>query len=176
MTSVLAVLAAVNPVAVALALWPRERPRPMAVAALLAWLAAVVAAGLSGPILDGLDVSPGTMQVAAAIVLGLVGARWLVFGARSVVDEGPAGWGRIGVPLLIPVLFTPQLIMVSLSAGADEGVLPVALTAAGGLALSWLAAVVPKGRRVVWTAVVRLVGAAAILLALTIAVDGTKTV
>ena len=50
------------------------------------------------------------------------------------------------------------------------------LTAAGGLALSWLAAVVPKGRRVVWTAVVRLVGAAAILLALTIAVDGTKTV
>ena len=54
-------------------------------------------AAVSGPVLDALDVTPGTFRVAAAVVLGLAGARWLIVGAPSVAAEGPAtGCGTAG--------------------------------------------------------------------------------
>jgi small neutral amino acid transporter SnatA (MarC family) len=172
-----ALLVAVNPAAVAVALWPSERRREMAVAAAVTLVVAVVLAGVSGPLLDALDVSPPTFLVAAAIVLGLVGARWLVLGAPSLADEGPAaGWGRVGVPLLIPALITPQLVMVSVAVGADEGVALVAAGAAVGLVLAWAAATVTKRREAVWNTGVRIVGALAVALALALAVDGVKTI
>ena len=82
----------------------------------------------------------------------------------------------MGVPLLIPVLVTPQLAMVSMSVGADEGVGVVAAGAAASLALAWLATVVAKRHQVGWVAGVRLVAALAIAVALALAVDGVKTV
>lgn len=171
------VLAAVNPPAVAAALWPRERRAPMAVAAAIAGLLAVIVAALSDPVLDALDVSPATFRVAAGIVLGLAAARWLIVGAPAVSSDGsPDGWGRVGVPLLIPVLVTPQLVTVSLSAGADDGVAVVVAGAAVGLLLASVGAIVPKRRQVVWTTGARLVAALAIALALALAVDGVKTV
>ena len=177
MRSLLALLAAVNPLAVAVALWPRERRLTMAVAAAIAAAIAVAAAAVGDPVLDALDVTPGTFRVAAAVVLGLAGARWLIAGASVVAADGPAGgWGRVGVPLLIPVLVTPQLVMVSMSVGADEGVGVVAAGAAASLALAWLATVVAKHHQVGWVAGVRLVAALAIAVALALAVDGVKTV
>jgi small neutral amino acid transporter SnatA (MarC family) len=174
--SLLALLAAVNPLAVAVALWPRERRWTMAAAALIAGAIAVVCAGVSEPILDALDVTLGTFRVAAAVVLGLAGARWLVAGAPVVAGDGPAdGPGRIVVPLLIPVLVTPQLVVVSVSVGADEGVAVVAAGAAVSLALACIAAVLPKGRRAAWTAGLRLVAALAVAVALGLAVDGVRT-
>jgi small neutral amino acid transporter SnatA (MarC family) len=175
--SLLALFAAVNPLAVAVALWPRERRLTLAVAAAIAAAIAVAAAAASGPILDALDVTLGTFRVAAAVVLGLAGARWLIVGAPSVAADGPAdGWGRVGVPLLIPVLVTPQLAIVGMSVGADEGVAVVAIGAAVSLALAWLAAVVPKRHHAGWVAGVRLVAAIAIAIALALAVDGVKTI
>lgn len=177
MRSLLALLAAVNPFAVAVGLWPRERRLAMAVAAAIAAVIAVAGAVVSGPVLDALDVTLGTFRVAAAVVLGLAGARWLIAGASSVAADGPAdGWGRVGVPLLIPVLVTPQLAIVSMSVGADEGVGVVAAGATVSLALAWLATVVAKHHQVGWVAGVRLVAALAIAVALALAVDGVKTV
>ena len=66
MRSLLALFAAVNPLAVAVALWPRERRSTMAAAAAIACAIAIVSAAVSGPILDALDVTPGTFRVAAA--------------------------------------------------------------------------------------------------------------
>jgi small neutral amino acid transporter SnatA (MarC family) len=173
----LALFAAVNPLAVAVALWPRERRPTMAVAAAIACTAAIVSAAASGPILDALDVTPGTFRVAAGLVLGLVGARWLIAGVPSVAAEGPAGGaGRVAVPLLFPVLVTPQLVMVSMSTGADHGISIVAAGAAASLAVAWVAAVVTKRHRAGWTAGVRLVAALAVAVALALAVDGVKTV
>ncbi len=177
MRSVLALFAAVNPLAVAVALWPRERRSTMAVAALIALAITIVGAAVSGPILDALDVTPGTFRVAAAVVLGLAGGRWLIAGASSVATEGPAGGaGRVAVPLLFPVLVTPQLVMVSMSTGADHGVAIVAAGAAVSLAVAWVAAIAGKRHQVGWTAGVRLVAALAVAVALALAVDGVKTV
>lgn len=177
MRSLLALFAAVNPLAVAAALWPRERRLTMAAAAAIAFAVAVVCAGVSDPILDALDVTLGTFRVAAAVVLGLAGARWLIAGAPTVAADGPSGGpGRVAVPLLIPVLLTPQLVMVSVSVGADEGVTVVAAGAAVSLALAWVAVVVSKRHRAGWTAGLRLVAALGIAVALGLAVDGVRTV
>jgi small neutral amino acid transporter SnatA (MarC family) len=175
--SLLALLVAVNPLAVAVALWPRERRTTMAVAAAIAAAVAVAGAASSGPILEALDVTPGTFRVAAAIVLGLASARWLIVGAPTVAGDGPAGgWGRVGVPLLIPALVTPQLAMVSVSAGADDGVALVAAGAAASLAVAWVATIVAKRHHAGWVAGVRLVAAVAMAAALALAVDGVQTV
>ncbi len=177
MTPVLAVFAAVNPLAVAVALWPRERRLTMAVAAGITCAVAVGFAAVSGPALDALDVTPGTFRVAAAIVLGLAAARWLVVGAPSVAADGVAdGPGRVAVPLLIPALVTPQLAMVSVSVGAAEGVAVVAAAAAASLALAWVAAIVTKRHHAGWAAGGRLVAALAMAVAIALAVDGVKTV
>jgi small neutral amino acid transporter SnatA (MarC family) len=173
----LELLAAVNPPAVAVALWPREHRSTAALAAGLTWLLGVAAAALSGPILDALDVSAATFRVATGIVIGLAAARWLFFGASAAdVDTAPRGWRRVAIPLLIPTLVSPQLAMAAISNGADEGVLVVAWTAAVSLALAWLAATVAKRRRTPWSAATRFVGALGIAVAFALVVDGVKSV
>ncbi len=131
MRPLLAMLAAVNPAAVAVVLWPRERAAAVATAAAVTWGLVLAAAGFSEPLLDALDVSAATFRIATGVVVGLAGARWLVFGASPVeVDTRPGTWRRIGVPLLIPALVSPQLAMVAISTGADDGTLVAAWTAA----------------------------------------------
>jgi len=175
--SFLALLAAVNPMAVAVALWPRERGMRMALAAAIGVAVAVVAAAASEPALDALDVTPGTFRVATAVVLGITGARWLIFSTPSTAADGPAsGWARVAVPLLVPVIITPQLVMVSLSVGVDDGVVVVAIAAAAGLVLAWFATLATKRHQVAWNAGVRFVGALAVTVALALAVDGVKTI
>jgi small neutral amino acid transporter SnatA (MarC family) len=177
MRSLLAMLAAVNPAAVALALWPRERGPIAAAAAAITWALVLVGAAVSEPLLDALDVSAATFRIAAGVVVGLAGARWLVFGASPVDVDTPVGtWRRLGVPLLIPVLVTPQLAMVAISTGADDGTLGAAWTAALVLALAWIAAVVMKRRRLPWLVTVRFLGALGILVAFALVVDGVKSV
>ena len=170
-------LAAVNPAAVALVLWPRERAAAVAIAAAVTWGLVLAAAGFSEPLLDLLDVSAATFRIATGVVVGLAGARWLVFGASPVdVDTAPGTWQRIGVPLLIPALVTPQLAMVAISTGADDGMLVAASTAAPALLLAGIAATVVKRRRVGWLVAVRFLGALGILGAFALVVDGVKSV
>ena len=177
MTSLLAVLVAVNPPAVALALWPEEERRTITAAAVITAALAVAAAALSGPLVDLLNVSPATFQLAAAIVLGLVAARWLIAGIASVAAEGPEnGWGRVVVPLLVPVLVTPQLAAISIAAGARDGVVPVIAGVAVGLALAAAAATAAKRRRTPWDTGARFVAVVALALALALAVDSIKTI
>jgi small neutral amino acid transporter SnatA (MarC family) len=175
--SLLALFTAVNPFAVAVALWPRERRSLMAAAAAIACVCAIGSAAVSRPVLDGLDVTPGTFRVAAAVVLGIAGARWLVAGAPSVAAEGPsAGAGRVAVPLLFPVLVTPQLAIVSMSTGADHGTAVVVAGAAASLVVAWVATIATKRHPGGWTAGARLVAALAVAVALALAVDGVQTV
>ena len=170
-------LAAVNPAAVAVALWPRERAAVGATAAAVTWVLVLAAAGFSEPLLDALDVSAATFRIATGVVIGLAGARWLVFGASPVdVDAPPGSWQRLGVPLLIPALVSPQLAMAAISTGADDGTLVAAWTAATALVLAWIAATVAKRRRLGWLVAVRFVGALGILVAFALVVDGVKSV
>jgi small neutral amino acid transporter SnatA (MarC family) len=170
-------LAAVNPLATTLLLWPRERASVVAVAVGIAWALVLAGAAASEFLLDLLDVSEATFRIAAGVVLGLAGARWLLVGVSATdVDTPPGTWRRVGVPLLIPALITPQLAMVAISVGADDGVLVAAGTSALALALAWGAMTLGKRRRLGWAVGARFVGALGIAVAFSLVVDGVKSV
>ena len=177
MRPILLLVVAVNPAAVAVALWDRERWRPVAAAAAVTATVVVVLAALSGPLLDALDVSPPSFQVATALVVGLSAARTLAAGTPRVAGEGPpSGWGRVLSPLLFPVLLTPAVVVAGISTATIDG---LGLAIAGtivGLGLAATAAVVAKGRDLPWVAAMRFVAALAIVLAIALAVDGVKTI
>jgi small neutral amino acid transporter SnatA (MarC family) len=170
-------LAAVNPTAVAIVLWPRERGAIGAVAAAITLGIVVGAAAASGALLDALDVSEATFRVATGVVVGLAGAHRLVFAAHPVdVDTPPGSCRRVAVPGLIPALVTPQLAMAAISIGADDGTLTATWTAAVALALAWIAIVLTKRRRVGWLVGTRFLGALAIAVAFALVVDGVQSV
>ena len=176
MRALLAVLVAANPLAVALALPDRMRRDVMAVAVAGAALVAVAVAAVSAPLLDSLDVTPATFEVATAVVLGVAGVLWLALDPWTVPDDVGAGaWRHVVVPLLVPVLVTPPLVAVSTSIGADHGVAVVALGTAAAMAGAWVlttARPVP----VIWPAASRFVGLAAVVVALAMAVEGVRSV
>jgi small neutral amino acid transporter SnatA (MarC family) len=176
MRALVAVLVAVNPPAVATAL-RGGRPRGVtAAAAAVATAVAVAVAALSAPVLDALDVSPATFRVAAAVVLGVAAARWLALGPWSLPDDVRQGsWQQVVVPLLVPVLVTPQLVAVSISVGADHGVAVVALGATAAMVLAWIMTTVGPATHA-WSAGSRFVGMVAVVVALAMAVDGVKSV
>lgn len=177
MRSLLAMLAAVNPAAVAIVLWPRERGVIGAVAASITLGIVAGLAAASEPLLDALDVSGATFRVATGVVVGLAGARWLVFGAHPVeVDTPPANWRRVAVPGLVPALVTPQLVMAAISTGADDGTVVATWTAAIALALAWAALAARKQRRLGWLAGTRFLGALGVAVAFALVVDGVKSV
>jgi hypothetical protein len=92
------------------------------------------------------------------------------------VDVPAGSWGPVGVPLLIPALVTPQLAMVAISTGADDGTLVSAWTAAVVLLLACGAAAMTKRRRLGWLVGARFIGALGILVAFALVVDGVKSV
>ena len=177
MRALLTMLAAVNPTAVAVVLWPRERGVFGAVAAAIALGIVAGAAAASEALLDALDVSEATFRVATGVVVGLAGAHRLVFGARPVDVDTPTGsWRRVAVPGLIPALITPQLVMAAISTGADDGTFTATWTAAVALALAWIAMVLTKQRRLGWLVGTRFFGALGIAVAFALVVDGVKSV
>ncbi len=177
MRPLLMMLAAVNPTAVAVVLWPRERGLVGAIAAAHALGMVAGAAAASDALLDALDVSEATFRVAPGGGVGRAGAHRLFFGARPVDVDTPRGsWRRVAVPGLIPALVTPQLVMAAISTGADDGTLTATWTAAVALALAWIAMVLTKQRRLGWLVGTRFLGALGIAVAFALVVDGVKSV
>jgi small neutral amino acid transporter SnatA (MarC family) len=169
-------LVAVNPPAVVAALGDGRCRRELALAAGLAAAVATATAGLSGPVLDALDVTAPTFRVATAVVLGVAGVRWLALGPWVLPgDASQQGWRSVIAPLLVPLLVTPQLIAVSTSVGADRGVATVVLGAGVAMVLAWVAAVACP-RRPGWAVASRFVGLLAVVVALALAVDGVRSV
>ena len=170
MSALVAFLVAVNPPVIAASLPRSVSMRAIAIAAALAAALVLVAAGLSQPLLDLLDVSAPTFRVAAGVVLAVAGLRWVVVGARQQDDEDPQGWA------LVTRFVTPQLVAVAITFGVDDGVITAGL--AGAVALG--AAVVAsfgRGRGVLWWSwSARLVGLAGLAVGLALVVDGVKTV
>ena len=123
MSALVAFLVAINPPAVAAALARSVTMRAITMAALLSAALVTLAAGLSEPLLDLLDVSPPTFRVAAGVVLAVAGIRWVVVGARPTVDDSPSGVG------LLPLFVTPQLVAIALTLGVDDGVATAAIGA-----------------------------------------------
>lgn len=128
----LALLAAFNPFRIALSL---PRPRNTVVAGLGGVAGGVVAVGLAlaaDGVLDLLDVSRPALRIAAGLVAAVTAIVGIV--RRPGDDTGaalPGLWAAV-VPVAVPLVVSPALVVLALSAGADRGVAPVAIAAAIG--------------------------------------------
>jgi small neutral amino acid transporter SnatA (MarC family) len=132
-------------------------------------------AALSEPLLDGLDISEPTARVAAGLVAASAGL-WHLIGPRPQAWEAASGLRSGLVPIAFPVLLRPEVALLAVSAGADEGVLSTAVAAAVGIAIGVLAlrrsAEPPRVAR----AGARLLGAVLVLLGIDLVVDGVLDV
>jgi small neutral amino acid transporter SnatA (MarC family) len=178
----LALLATFNPVFVTLALPRREsakrRASLAAIGGALGAIAVVVAALLSDPVLDALDVSPAAARLAVGIVAAGAGLVRM-FRRLPGPQPAPADMSAALVPVAIPYVATPALILLGLSAGADLGVVFVALALVVAVALLvssavWLDANGRAGQLVGWAA--RLLGAVAVATSVLLVIDGVLAV
>jgi len=169
MSALVAFLVAVNPPALAAALPRAVAVRTIIVAALFTTALVAIAAGLSQPVLDLLDVSAPTFRVAAGAVLAVAGIRWVAVGARPI-DDAPR-------PLaLLPRLFTPSLLAIAITFGVEDGTFTTTLAGAAAL-LTAVVAALWRGRGLAWWSwSARLVGLGAVAVGLALVVDGVKTV
>jgi hypothetical protein len=102
----------------------------------------LVVAGLSGPLLDALDVSGPAIRLAAGIVAGVAGLV-AVFRRPPAAEPALPGRGAALVPVAVPLVATPALLLLAMSAHSDRG-LPV-LVAGLVLAVALLAVLAGSG-------------------------------
>lgn len=162
----------------------RERVRRMAAAAVLAAALLLLAAVLHGPLLDLLDVSAASFDIAAGLVMVAGAARPLLRG--RAIEEGVAaaagdGWRAVLAPLAVPLLATPAALAAAVSWAGRAGEAPAAVAAIVLVALSahWLAYwPQPRSRagRAALDALARLTGVLLAVLAVGLVVQGVLAV
>ena len=162
----------------------RQTDRLLAAAGVIAAALLLLAAVLHGPLLDLLDVSAASFDVAAGLVMLAGAARPLLRG--RAIEEGiaaAAGDGRRAVlaPLAVPLLATPAALAAALSWGERAGEAQTAAAAIVLVALSalWLArAPQPSSRagRAALDALARLTGVLLAVLAVGLVVRGVLAV
>lgn len=177
-TAVIAFLVTVNPAAASVALardWRTDRPLAVALGATFAIGLLTALAALADPLLDVLDINLGTYQLGAGVVVAVAGLRALIERARAGAEE-PATDVRLTGYVFFPTLFTPAAAVMAISLGAEEG----AATAAVGA----IVAVVTGGVGVFYRrripemlagALVRLLGAGAVIVGIALAFEGIRT-
>jgi small neutral amino acid transporter SnatA (MarC family) len=179
----LALLLALNPARASFGI-PRSGRSPREVAWLcvvggaVGGLAVCVVAALGGPLLDALDVSTPAFRTAAGVVAVLAGATDL-FRRPPRPDPALSGRGAALIPVALPLVARPTLLVIALSAGADQGVVvavaALVVAVAGLTALTTrLAADGPSGRALRWAA--RLLAAGLVACGVLLTIDGILSV
>jgi len=135
----IAFVAAVNPLRTRLGLPENEGGRAkmsVLVAGTGLALGGVLAlAGWSGPILDGLEVSPETFLLAAGIVLSV--AAIITLARPRPAAEPEAGGMRAALwPVAYPRLLSAEVVALALTTGTKEGVASTLAAAAIGFGLT----------------------------------------
>lgn len=166
-----AVLAALNPPARAVRF--RHLDDRRAVLAALAVLAVVLGlAAVAEPLFDAADVSAPNARVAAGLVVTVTGLVDLVRRPAPAADLPPGDRSAL-VPVAFPGLLEPQVGVLALAAGADEGLLlPTALAAV--VLVLWVLA--DRVRTPFLPPLGRLVGALGVLAGTALTVDGVLSV
>jgi small neutral amino acid transporter SnatA (MarC family) len=156
---------------------PRSVAGLGAVGGLIGGLAVCAAAVAGGPLLEALDVSDPSFRIAAGVVAGLAGAADL-FRRPPSPEPALAGWRAALVPVAIPVVARPALLVVTLGAGADRGILASAGAMAIGVALLTALTCRPAegapGRVLRWAG--RLLAAALVACGVILALNGVLAV
>jgi small neutral amino acid transporter SnatA (MarC family) len=139
----------------------------------------VLLAAAAGPMLDALDIDDASARIAAGLVLLVAGLRDLV-GRPPTADPALPGWRAALVPVTVPLLLRPEVAMLTIIAGADEGIAATVIAAVVALALvvvsSWAPGdATPFGPQVrTWLA--RVTAVALVVIAVDLAVDGILAV
>lgn len=171
----LALVTSVNPCRLRLVL--PERREAIALGALIALGSGAAVAAVGAAFLDALDITPETFRLASAVVLALEGARALVL-ARPAREPELGGLGAALVPVAFPLLLTPGVVMLALTAGGDD-IVGWAVGALGvAYALVLLSTFIPRSTRAdaLLAAGARLLGAAEIAAGIALAVDSLHDV
>jgi small neutral amino acid transporter SnatA (MarC family) len=176
--ALIGLLAAMNPAAAAASLAAdrrTNRPVPVAIGGALAFVVLVVLAVAAESIMSTLDINLGTFDLGAGVVIAVSGLRSVIAGPPSVAEEPESDRGLAGF-VAFPALITPAVAALAVSVGAREG----SSTAAVGLALATIVAAGALYRRrdvsrPVTIALVRLFGAVGVIIGVTIALHGIRT-
>lgn len=176
--AILGFLATVNPAAAALALYRdrrTDRPRSVAAGVVLAGAVLVALAAAAGPLLDLLDIDLGTYRLGGGVVITVVGLRWLVAGAVPACEE-PDDDRRLAGFVAFPVLLTPGAVVLSVSVGAEHGAVGAAVAAVIAVVLAGLGLYLRRSLpHLLMIGLVRLLGAAATVIGIVVAIDGIRT-
>lgn len=176
--AILGFLATVNPAAAALALVRdrrTDRPRSVVAGVVLAAIVLVTLAAAADPILDLLDINLGTYRLGAGVVIAVAGLRWLVAGAVPACPE-PDDDRRLAGFVAFPVLLTPGAVVLSVSVGAEHGAVGAAVGAVAAVVLAGVGLYLRRSLpQLLMIGMVRLLGAAATVIGVVIAVDGIRT-
>jgi small neutral amino acid transporter SnatA (MarC family) len=154
----------------------RARVVPLVLGGLLAITAVASLSWWSGPLLRALQITPETFKIAAGFVAVLAGGYAFVVPVPHAEPELP-GW-RAGLwPVMYPRLLSPEVMVMSLAAGAGNGVAATTGAVAAGVAI--LIALVPvegsvARRLVAWFG--RILALALIVVGIWLAVDGVRDV
>ncbi|MGI9657941.1 MAG: hypothetical protein ACR2OD_03450 [Gaiellaceae bacterium] len=140
---------------------------------LLVFVACAVIAALSDAILDGLNVSHETFALAGAAVVAVMGLRVVAFPEFRDLPEF-AGFRAALIPVAIPLLFTPELAMLTVTAATREGIGETLAALVLALVLVLVAARVARqieGSRIAFSVGARILGAIAVFVGVAIALD-----
>lgn len=176
--ALLGFLATVNPAAAALALHRdrrTDRPRSVVAGVVLAGAVLIALAAAADPLLDLADIDLGTYRLGAGIVITVAGLRWLVAGAVPACEE-PDDDRRLAGFVAFPVLLTPGAVVLSVSVGAEHGAVGAAIAAIIAVVLAGLGLYLRRSLpHLLMIGLVRLLGAAATVVGIVVAVDGIRT-
>lgn len=142
--ALLAALLAVNPPRVRSALPDEDRVRIGALGAVACLAALAVVAALADPLVGGLHLIGSTVRMATGAVLGVQGAA-VLFLRPPAPEPRLAGRAAALVPIAFPVLLTPGLGLLALSASLDRSAPVAVVVLAAGLATVPLVAPVRIG-------------------------------
>ncbi|MFP5320954.1 MAG: hypothetical protein ACLGIC_03815 [Acidimicrobiia bacterium] len=176
--ALLGLIATVNPAAAALAMVRdrrTDRPRSVAAGTVLAAVVLAVLGAAADPVLDALDVDLGTYRLGAGVVIAVAGLRWLAAGAATTVEE-PDDDRRLAGFVAFPVLITPGAAALAPSVGAEHGAVFVAVAVTVAVVLGGLGIYLRRSLpHLLVLGLVRLLGAASVIVGVVVAIDGIRT-
>ena len=178
---VITFLAAVNPARVRLGVpetgSARARPAVLGGGTLLGLGVVWALAAVSGPLLDWLEVTPETFRIAAGITAVLAAAVVLVSPRPADEPELP-GWRAALWPVAFPRLAAPQVLVLAISTGAQEGVAATLGAAAVSLGVLGVFGLVPRrgvtDRALLWLG--RVLAALLVVAAIGLIIEGIREV
>lgn len=128
---------------------------------------------LTSPILEGLNLSTSTFRLAAALVIGITGAKWFLAPPGPPEDVSS---GRDADVHVMTTLLTPGPVLAAMAANSEAGVVAGIVSVAVAIALTAALLVAPRLTEPGAAALTRFVGALAIVVAVAVGIDSARTV